>query len=183
MQFVRKMGLNIRLIDDTVWWMLDSPLEIMENKKVFLRECKRHTAHRVASAHYAALSHGWVGGTMGPLPPPPPSRPDQGWGYPRYHPTIWPEMGYPPPSKPEMGYPPPSRPEMGYPLPSRPEMGYPLPRPEMGYNPLTWNGVPPYPELRWGTPTPPRPGTGYPPPPQVWTDWQYNLPSSFGCGR
>ena len=64
----------------------------MLNKKVLLRECKRHTACHIASALYAALSDGGVphsvlvvGGN------PPPSRP--GWGVP---PTIqtWPG-GYP----------------------------------------------------------------------------------------
>ena len=93
------------------------------NKKVLLRERKRHTARHVASAHYAALSHRW-GGYPGYPPYPnlrwvtPPSRPGQGG------PQV------PPPSKPEMGYPPPSRPGQGVPQVS------PLPRPEMGYPPV-----------------------------------------------
>ena len=70
-------------------------LTTLQNKKVLLRERKRHTAHRVASARYAALSHGWGGGT--------PHHPDLVWGGP------W----VPPPSKLRLGTPPP-RPEMGY---------------------------------------------------------------------
>ena len=35
--------------------------ELNKNKKVLLRECKRHTARRVGSARYAALSSGWGG--------------------------------------------------------------------------------------------------------------------------
>ena len=38
------------------------------NKKVLLCERKRHTARRVASACYAALSHGW-GGVVPQVPP------------------------------------------------------------------------------------------------------------------
>ena len=121
-------------------------MSIIDNKKVLLRERKRHTARRVASTHYAALSNPdrvwggypiqtWLGGT--------PGTPQTGMGYP-------PEMGYPP--RPGMGYPltwdrvplyldlgwgtPLPRPGMVYP-PPRPEMGYPPPppRPEMGYFP------------------------------------------------
>ena len=91
------------------------------NKKVLLRECKRHTAHRAASARSAALSpDGWGGGEL------PPSSPDGGrvphlvltgltspdleWGTPhpdlgRGYPSIltwkggtphWPDGGIPP---------------------------------------------------------------------------------------
>ena len=117
-------------------------------------------------------------GLMGPCTPRhwvPPST----WGTP-------PDMGYPPghgvpPDMeylPDMGYPPwdwvppdlrcgtPTQTWDGVP-PTRHGMGYPLPPDlisEMGY-PLTS-------DLRWGTP-----------PPQVWTDWKYYLPSSFGCER
>ena len=156
-----------------------------ENKKVILRESKRHTARRVASTRYAALSNpDLVGGypiqTWLGVPP---SRPGQGGTPSRPGQGVPPTgMGYPPP---EMGYPPnwdgvPLRPGMGY--SSRPGTEYPpqtwdrvpRPRPGMGYPPL---------DLRWGTPLP-RPEMGYPPaPPQVWTDWKDNLPSSFGCGR
>ena len=84
------------------------------NKKVLLHEHKRHTTHRIAFAHYAALSNG------GEVPHPvlvvgvpgvPPSRPGQGV----------PQVP-PPPSRPWMGYPQP-RPEMGYPLPRHPDQG------------------------------------------------------------
>ena len=88
------------------------------NKKVLLREHKRHTAYRVASARYAAIQSWWGGG-----------------GYPRYPPhTIQTRLGGCP------GYPPPSRPGRGYPR-------YPFPpsRLGMGYPPTiqTWLGVPP----------------------------------------
>ena len=63
--------------------------KILLNKKVLLRERKRHTARSVASARYVPS---WPG--MG-YPPPP--RPDLGWCTPL--PQTWdPEMGYPPPA-------------------------------------------------------------------------------------
>ena len=48
--------------------------------------------------------------------------------------------------------------------------------------------LPPCPDLGWGTPSVQTwdgswSGMGYPPPPQVWTDWNYYLLSSFGCGQ
>ena len=89
--------------------MIFWPGKKLRNKKVLPRERKRHTARRVASAHYAALSNVWWGGV--PQVPPPPSKP--GWGVPWVPPTIQTWDGVPP----------------------RPEMGYPLPRPEMGYPP------------------------------------------------
>ena len=75
--------------------------EQLVNKKVLLRERKRHTAHRVASARYAALSHGLGGG----LPPTiqtwsggyPPT--DLRWGTPHL------DLGWGNPPRPEMGYP------------------------------------------------------------------------------
>ena len=96
---------------------------LIQNKKV-LRECKRHTACHVASAHYAALSRG---GTWDGVPP-----------YPNLD-------GVPPPPRPEMGYlPPPTQTWDGV---------TPLPRPEMGYPPTqTWDGVAPYLDLGQGTP-------------------------------
>ena len=121
----------------------DLPLwsqNVLRYKKVLLRECKRHTARHVASAHYAGLSHGWGGATPGILPtiqtwlggglPQVPST-IQTWSggrYPRcpHHPDLgW---GTPPPSRPGQGVPLvplPSKPEMGYPPPSRPEIDYP----------------------------------------------------------
>ena len=103
--------------------------EISHNKKVLLREHKRHTARRVASARYAVLSNGgggtpsshggggypiqsWWGGT--------PSSPDWWWegGYPiqswlgvLHLVLTWGTLGT---------------------TPSRPGMGYPLSRPGMG---------------------------------------------------
>ena len=141
--------------------------KIWQNKKVLLRDRKRHTARRVASAPYASdgggtlSSHGWgvphpvmgvphpviVGGggypiqSLGGIPH---HHPDLARGYPRY----------PPPSRPGMGYPS-SDLGWGTPLPSRPGMGYP----------------PHHPDLGWGTPPPTiRPGTGYSPPHRCWTD-------------
>ena len=89
--------------------------ENLTNKKVLLRERKRHTARRVASARYAALSNGWVGGgvphpVMGgvPLHPdlgqdtPPPTQtwhgvpPRPGTGYDPHQDLGW---GTPPPRK------------------------------------------------------------------------------------
>ena len=130
------------------------------NKKVLLRESKRHTACHVASAHYAALSNGGGLGTpppsspgQGQVPLPPtiqtwsrggtpdtPHHPDLARGY---HATIqtWdgvstnhPDLGW--------GTPDPPRPGMGCP-PPRPGMGYSPPRPGMGYSPQ---------DLGWGTP-------------------------------
>ena len=95
------------------------------DKKVLLRERKRHTARRVASARYAALSNGWVGG----VPP-----------------TIQTWPGYPPPLG--WGTPPPSRPGR---VPPTPGMGYPPPsRPVWGTSPpQTWDEVPPPPPQTW----------------------------------
>ena len=107
-------------------------------KKVLLRERKRHTARRVASTRYAALSGGGTQGT-------PPSTPGQGVP----HQDLVGEgyLGYPPPSRPGQGYP-------GYLPPSRPGQGVPHPDLVAGW------GVP------W-VPPPSRPGWGYlsyPPP-------------------
>ena len=74
-----------------------------ENKKVILRECKRHTACRVASTHYAVLdevplgpdlegvppAQVWMGGTPSGRMGVPPSGPDGGTS------SHW-WMGYPP---------------------------------------------------------------------------------------
>ena len=113
---------------------IDFHCKVLSETESPLCEHKRHTTHHVASAHYAALSHG--GGTLGT---PPPSRPGQGdtWCTP-YHPDL--VGGY-------LGYPTiqtwlggtmgtPHHPNLrwGTPLP-RPEMGYPTPRPGMGYPP------------------------------------------------
>ena len=125
------------------------------NKKVFLRERKRHTARRVASARYAALCNG--GGGDGVLPghgvPPRHEVPPWTWGTPKTWgtsprwgtPLRW-DTPYPDlrwgTLHLDLGW--------GTPLP-RPGMGYPLPRPEMGYPPDLGRGTP-HPDLRWGTP-------------------------------
>ena len=106
-----------------------------KNKKVLLRERKRHTARclAVASACYSG------GGTMGTPPTwtwdgvPPSPLPGPGMGYP---PTqTW--DGVPPLPGPGMGYPPyldlrwgtpPTQTWDGIPPLPRPEMGYPPPR-------------------------------------------------------
>ena len=128
-------------------------VEINKNYKVLLRERKRHTARRVASTRYAALSNPDLVGGGVPHPdlvggrgvtPPPPSRPGLG-GVP--HPDL---VRGGTPSKPGQGgtatiqtwsggYP-------GLPpTPSRPGWGVPHPDLVRGY-PLTiqtWDGVPP----------------------------------------
>ena len=152
------------------------------NKKVLLRERKRHTARRVASALYADLSRGVphlrsrggtpshvLGGTL--------SHVQGGYPIPCLRGTL--PMGWVP--CPMSG---------GYPVPylgGTPSQvqGYPISgpggtpaRPGMGYPPgQTWDGVPPpgqiwdaapplWPDLGWGTPLPSRPGRGIPLPPR-----------------
>ena len=73
-------------------------------KKVLLRECKRHTAHHVESAHSATLSPDGV----------------EGWGY--FHPVPT-GRGYPYPVP--MGSTPSSSDREGY-LPPVPNGGYPI---------------------------------------------------------
>ena len=112
------------------------------NKKVLLRERKRQTTRRVASARFAdvggvphpVLDRGGTPSSLGGgyprvLPP------DLGWG------TTLSRKGCPPP---DLGWSTP-HPDLGQGTP-RPGMGYP-PRPGTGYPPLTqtWDGVPPPP--------------------------------------
>ena len=115
------------------------------NKKVLLRERKRHTAHRVASARYAALSNGDGGYSRYP---PTPSRP--GWGTPPRNPDL---AGVPSTIQTWLGHPPsPSRPDWGTPPPTiQTWLEYPPSRPGIGY-PQTCDGLPPRPDLWWGTP-------------------------------
>ena len=131
------------------------------NKKVLLRERKRHTAHRVASTRCAALSnpdlvggypipgpggvcHPCLGGTL-----------SQVWGVP--HPRS---RGYPVPG---LGGTP-SRPGQGVPwVPPYLDLGWGTPHLDLGWGTpptWTWDGVLPL----------PRPEMGSPPPQQVWTD-------------
>ena len=116
------------------------------NKKVLLRERKRHTAHHVASARYAALCNG-------------------GRGYPISG------RGYPISGK---GYPVQCLGRGGYPIPG--VGGYPISGLGRGVPQVqTWDGVPPHlrwgtpPDLRWGLPgnlgtLPTRTWDGVPPP-------------------
>ena len=112
-----KTGLNLRPIKILFHQMLQfvtlyqSRFETNEqnnyimNKKVLPRERKRHTARRVASACYAALSNGGGGvpphhpELAGQVPWVPPTT-IQTWlgGYPLQHPDL--AGGYPPPSRP-----------------------------------------------------------------------------------
>ena len=149
------------------------------NKKVLLREHKRHTARHVSSTCCAALSNLDLVGGEGTW--------SQVWGVPgsRFR-------GYPVPGL--GGYPvlvqggPPSQvwgvPHLrfrGYPisgLGGTPSHGVPpLSRPGIWYpTSQTCDGVPPYLDLRWGTPSP-RSRCGL-------THKVKILPSpSFGCGR
>ena len=109
--------------------------EIFMNKKVLLRERKRHTARHVASTRYAALSN--------PDLPPPPSRPGRGGT-----PSRLGQEGRTPgiPHHPDLvrGYP-------GYPLNIQTWSG--------GYPIQTWSGGTPCPQTGMGYPPP---EMGYP---------------------
>ena len=143
-----------------------------KNKKVLLRERKRHTAHRIASTRYAALSNpDLVGGVPWVPPDHPdlveggtPSRPGQ--GVPRVPPSsIPPKLGWGTPFTIQTwlggyhiqtwlgGYPPSSRPGWGGIL-GTPQTG-------MGYPPHLGQGIP-LPGPGMGYPLP-GPGMGYPP--------------------
>ena len=69
-----------------------------------------------------------------------------------------------------------------WPGPGIPPPDMDLGPPQTWEPPQTWTWDPPYLDLDLGSPLP-GPGLWTPPPPKVWTDWKYNLPSSFGCGR
>ena len=105
------------------------------NKKVLLCECKRHTAHCIASTCCAALSNPDL--VMGGYPVPGPGEPcprSKG-GTPS---QVWGGTPSPPSSRPGQGG-----------IHGTPST-------------WTWDGVPPYLDLGWGTPLP-GPGMGYPP--------------------
>ena len=124
-------------------------VNLLSNKKVIPRECKKHTAHRVASARFAdfLLTGGGVPHAVlyggGPHPVldrgVPPSSLDGGT---QGTPLSRSGMGYPTLSRPGMGT---SYSDLGW--------GTPPSRPGMGYRHL---------DIGWGTPSPP--------PPQKWTD-------------
>ena len=137
------------------------------NKKVLLRERKRHTARRVASARYAALSRG-----EGTLPHPRVGGyPIPGWrGYPSHVLIVgeypipgwgvsWPGLDVGGTTHhPDLagGYPPSSRPGCSTPPPSRPGWGTPPHHPDLARRVVPWvplssrsgQGTPP----GWGTP-------------------------------
>ena len=118
-------------------------MEIRTNKKVLLRERKRHTARRVSSARYAG------GGTPSQVQGVPRPR-SGGVPCPRFQGVSHPRSGgYPVPGL--GGYPIPG--SRGYPIPGLGE--YPIPG-------LDGGGVP-HPDLVRGVPPPARPGMGYPP--------------------
>ena len=143
-------------------------IKIILDKKVLLRERKRHTAHRVASIPYVVLTgyppgQGTPPARVPPWPgyPParvsPPARVPPQPGYPPW-PGYPPNQGTPPgQGTPQPGYPPWSGypPKPGYP----PRPGYP---PWPGYppgqgTPLDLAGYPPWLDL-----------AGYPPPAAPW---------------
>ena len=177
-----------------------------KNKKVLLRERKRHTALRVASTRYVVPVAGtpilgsdldwggvpapspswdltWMGRGYLPLCPPTPAPP---------HPGIWPGWGGGTCPAPHPG----SDLDGGYlPCPHSPchgiWPGWGVPDPPLPC-PLSWDlswmrgrYLSP-PDLGRGTP-PPISWMVVPPPPGRgvnWhTNWNYYLPSSFGCGR
>ena len=121
---------------------------VFDNKKVLLRERKRHTARHVASAHYADLSRGGTPSQISGYPIPGPG------GYPI------PGLGRGTPSQ-VQGVPHPR--SGGYPIPCL--GGYPISGPG-GTPSQVWGvprvpphhldlaGVPPTSDLRWGTPLP-----------------------------
>ena len=111
-QFITEVNECTGMINCSLW--LNWPVLIKESPPVWTQEA-RHTACRIASAVYAALSNGW--GV--PQVPPPPSRPG---------------MGYPPP--------PPPRPGTGY---HHPDLGWGTPPPKTWDRvpPHTWDRVPP----------------------------------------
>ena len=133
--------------NNCLWEVFLLQLEFVQritNKKVLLRERKRHTARRVTSARYAALCNGgvpWVGGTPSQVG----GTPSQVGGYPISGPGGYPILG-----------------QGGYPISGR---GYPISVLGVHWVPPPYRpgwGVPwvtPYPDLRWGTPLL-RPGMG-----------------------
>ena len=101
-------------------------------KKVLLRERKRHTAWRIASARYADLSNGWVGGWGYPI--------QSWWGVPWVPPATiqtW-LRGYPliqtwdgvPPTQ-TWDRVPPTQTSDGVPSPTQTSDGVPFPSPQV----------------------------------------------------
>ena len=133
-------------------------IEQITNKKVLLRERKRHTDRRVTSTRYAAPAGG-VGGTPGGHPPYPGRVPPL-WGggvpwagapllegcTPGRHPPAGGYPGWVPPARGVHQAGPPTWTWMGYPPHLDLDGVPPLPGPGWGTPPTwTWNGVPPPP--------------------------------------
>ena len=150
---------------------------ILFNKKVLLRERKRHTARRVASTRCAALSNPDLV-RLGGYPVPGP-RGTHTWGVPspRSRGGTWSKVwGVPGPRslggiQSQVWGGTPSRPGQGVLwVPPYLDLGWGTPHLDLGWGtphlgwgtPLPGMGYPPYLDLGWGTPPPP--------PPQVWTD-------------
>ena len=175
------------------------------NKKVLLRERKKHTARRVASTRHTLTV--WVppcpdldgegypilvmGGEVPQVPPILTWDLDGGYSMPGYCPHQ--QDGVPPlPIQTWHGKPPSSA---GWGTPPSPDLGWGTPpsRPGMGYSPIwTWDGIPPRPGMGYPPPRPwmgyppPRPGIGYTPTNGEQTDipkYKYYLPSYYVRGR
>ena len=161
-----------------------------QNKKVLLRERKRHTARHAASTPYVVLSlltpPSWIWPTppaAGPDPPPPAAGPDPPpWQLDLTHPS--PQLTHPSPRWP----PSPCWPPHGWPTPppTDPPLPPSWPTPLLTHpSPHGWPTPPP----SWPTPPPtdpPLPPVADPPlpPPCGQTNKVKLLPSpSFGCGR
>ena len=189
--------LRLKIFWSSTFWNWRPKTNGISNKKVLLRERKRHTACHMAGAHYAALYNGggvphpvlaWGGVT--------PSSP--GWQGERVpHPVSWPEGT---PSSPGQGGGYPIQSWLGGGTPSSPGCSTPSIPGQGVPHPVSWPGGTPSSPGEGGTPsspgwgyspTPSRPGMGYPliqtwdgvpsiqtwngyPPPhiEVWTDTQ-----------
>ena len=143
------------------------------NKKVLLRERKRHTTRHISSTPYSVpyrgIPHPWLGGTPSWVPPIltwPGGTPslDGGVGYPilGYPPLFWPGQEVPHPWAGGREYP-----ILGYPhlgVPSPPSWPDPPPHPGMGHPPRRELGpvigVPPGKDLGPVTGVPPRKDMG-----------------------
>ena len=136
----------------------------LNNKKVLLRERKRHTARHIASTRYAALSNPDLVGGGVPHPDLVRGYPIQTWlGVPPHHPDL--VGGTPGTPHPDLvrGVP---HPDLvgGYPgyLPHHPDLRWGTPHLDMGWGTPNLRWGTPHLDLGWGTPLP-RPEMGYPP--------------------
>ena len=193
---------KLSVIDSLILWGIPKFRDTLEsnyNKKVLLRERKKHTARRVAIAISCYCGGGGGGGEEGGRSLDKNFFPSLNMyqakaGVKKFFPLLWGGGG--PLNKNFF-----SQSEhvssqiwcqkffpllrLGTPLPKIWDLGPPPPKNlRPGIPPWKiWDLGPPPPEnLRSGTPPPPdrRLGPGTPPSPEMWTDWKYNLPSSFG---